>query len=161
MKDRNRKFSIDNVLALVLFGIFALCVLGVLLLGARSYRQLTLRGQNSYNQRTAAQYIVTRVHQADRLDTLSVDGTEVRELTETIEGEAYVTRVYCHDGYIRELFTPASYSFQPDAGECIFPAQTVSFTLDDNLLTTDIIGADGESMQFSVYVRSGGGAYEK
>lgn len=157
MKDRNRKFSMDGVLALVLFGIFALCVLAVLLLGARSYRQLTLCGQDAYNQRTAAQYIVTRVRQADRLDALSVDGTEVLELTEIIDGEAYVTLVYCHGGYLRELFTPASSVCLLNAGECILPAQAVSFALEDGLLTADITAADGETVQISVYVRSGGG----
>lgn len=157
MKDRNGKFSVDGVLALVLFGIFALCVLAVLLLGARGYQRLTVRGQDSYNQRTAAQYIVTRVRQADRLDALSVDGTEVLKLTEVIDGEAYVTRVYCHGGYIRELFAPASSEFQPDAGECILPAQAVTFTLEDDLLTAEITDSNGEIVQVCVTLRSYGG----
>ncbi len=156
MKDRNGKFSVEGVLALVLFGIFALCVLAVLLLGARGYQRLTLRGQNSYDQRTAAQYIITRVHQADRRDAVSLnDG--VLELTEVIDGDTYVTRVYCHEGYIRELFTPASLEFSPDAGECVLPAQAVDFELDGDLLSVVITHSNGETITLCMTLRSYGG----
>lgn len=156
MKDRNGKFSVEGVLALVLFGIFALCVLAVLLLGARGYQRLTLRGQNSYDQRTAAQYIITRVHQADRRDAVSLnDG--VLELTEVIDGDTYVTRVYCHEGYIRELFTPASLEFSPDAGECVLPAQAVHFQMDGDLLSVAITDSNGETITLCVALRSYGG----
>ena len=156
MKDRNGKFSVDGLLALVLFGIFALCVLAVLLLGARGYQRLTQRGRESYDRRTAAQYIVTRVHQADSRDALSLDGS-ILELTEVIGGEAYVTRIYCHDGYICELFTPAGTDFLPEAGERILPAQAVEFSLDGGLLTAVITDSSGKPVEVCVTLRSYGG----
>ena len=157
MKDRNGKFSIDGVLALVLFGIFALCVLAVLLLGARGYQRLTRRGQASYDQRTAVQYIVTRVHQADRQNAVSIDGTELLALSEVVDGVTYVTRVYCHDGYLRELFAPANLEFHPDMGEQILPAQSVQFRLDGDLLSVEIIDSSGETISVCVTLRSYGG----
>ena len=160
MKDRNGKLSVDGVLALVLFGIFALCVLAVLLLGARGYQRLTQRGQDSYNRRTAVQYITTRVHQADTLDAVSIGSigsAEALELTEIIDGAQYVTRVYCHNGYIRELFTPVGTEFSPDAGERILPAQLVQFQLDGNLLTATITDSSGETVVVCVTLRSYGG----
>ena len=156
MKDRNGKFSVDGVLALVLFGIFALCVLAVLLLGARGYQRLTLRGQNSYDQRTAAQYIITRIHQADRRDAVSLNNG-VLELTEVIDGDTYITRVYCHEGYIRELFTPAALEFSPDAGECVLPAQAIHFQLGGDLLSVVITDSNGEAVTLCVTLRSYGG----
>ena len=87
MKDRNGKLSVDGVLALVLFGIFALCVLAVLLLGARGYQRLTERGQNSYNRRTAVQYITTRVHQADALSAVSIGSIGSAEALELLRGQ--------------------------------------------------------------------------
>lgn len=158
MKDQNKKFSMDGLLTLVLFGIFALCVLAVLLHGARVYQQLTVRGQDSYNERTAAQYIVTRVRQADAAGAVAVGtlGTaEALELTETIGGERYITRVYCYDGYIRELFSAASHDFQPADGQCILPAQALDFSLEDGFLTAGITREDGEYLQVGVSLRSG------
>lgn len=158
MKERSGKFNMEGVLALVLFGIFALCVLGTLLQGVRVYRNLTERGASSYQDRTAAQYLVTRVRQADRPDAVSV-GTfgmvEALELTETIDGTEYVTRVYCFDGYIRELFSNASYDFQPFDGECILPAQALDFTLEDGLLTAEITDENGDTLQVCTALRSG------
>ena len=157
MKDRNGKFSVDGVLALVLFGIFALCVLAVLLLGARGYQRLTQRGQDSYNRRTAVQYITTRVHQADAFSAVSIGSigsAEALELTETIDGVPYVTHVYYHDGYIRELYSPASLEFQPGDGERILPASGLDFTLENGLLTAEITEADGETVNVSVCLRS-------
>lgn len=49
----------------MLFGVFAGCVLGVLLTGADAYQRLTDRGQETFDERTAAQYLTTRVRQAD------------------------------------------------------------------------------------------------
>jgi len=160
MKDRNGKLSVDGVLALVLFGIFALCVLAVLLLGARGYQRLTERGQDSYNRRTAVQYITTRVHQGDTLSAVSigsVGSAEALELTETIDGVQYITRVYYHDGYIRELYSSASLSFQPGDGELILPAVGLDFTLEDGLLTAEITEADGQTVEVCVALRSKGG----
>ena len=160
MKDRNEKLSVDGVLALVLFGIFALCVLAVLLLGARGYQRLTERGQNSYNRRTAVQYITTRVHQADALSAVSIGSigsAEALELTESIDGVSYVTRVYYHDGYIRELYSPATLEFHPNDGERILPAAGLDFTLENGLLTAEITEADGQTVEVCVALRSKGG----
>lgn len=157
-KEQNGKFSVDGVLALVLFGIFALCVLAVLLQGAKAYRQLTERGQASYQQRTAAQYLVTRVRQADAQGAVSVGSlgaVETLELVETIDGTRYVTRVYCWDGQIRELFSAADREFSPADGQCILPASDLDLELNNGLLTAEIVDADGRRTQVSVSLRSG------
>lgn len=165
IKERNGKVGVDGVLALVLLGVFAVCVLLVLLQGARTYQHLTQRGQDSYNERTAAQYIVTRVRQADTIGAVSISslgGTQTLELTETIDGDVYITRVYCYGGYIRELFSSASLEFAPGDGQCILPAEELEFALEDGLLTADITHESGERMQISVIVHSSQeGGYEE
>ena len=50
-------FHQDGLAALLLFGIFAVCVLMVLLTGANAYRRLTERDQQAYQRRTCAQYL--------------------------------------------------------------------------------------------------------
>ena len=158
MKTRKGKFSVDGVLALVLFGVFALCVLAVLLQGAQAYRQMTERGQQSYDRRTAAQYIVTRVRQADAASAVGVthgNPADVLELRETIDGTEYITRIYCHDGYLRELFSAAALPFEPASGEKILPAEDLELTWQNGLISAVITESGGEMTRLSVALRSG------
>ena len=156
---REKDHSLNGLLALLLFGIFAACVLSVLLMGADAYQRLTERDRESYESRTVAQYIATRVRQADRSGGISAGafgGSDALELWETIDGEAYVTRVYCHDGWLRELFTDASGDFAPEDGEPVLEAESLSVSLSGaGLLTVEITSADGETQQVTLYLRSG------
>ena len=156
---REKDHSLNGLLALLLFGIFAACVLSVLLMGADAYQRLTERDRESYESRTVAQYIATRVRQADRSGGISAGafgGSDALELWETIDGEAYVTRVYCHDGWLRELYTDASGDFAPEDGEPVLEAESLSVSLSGaGLLTVEITSADGETQQVTLYLRSG------
>lgn len=156
---REKDHSLNGLLALLLFGIFAACMLSVLLMGADAYQRLTERDRESYESRTVAQYIATRVRQADRSGGISAGafgGSDALELWETIDGEAYVTRVYCHDGWLRELFTDASGDFAPEDGEPVLEAESLSVSLSGaGLLTVEITSADGETQQVTLYLRSG------
>ena len=112
----------DGVFVLLLFCVFAVCVLSVLLTGAGAYRRLTERDRVSYYRRTAAQYIAEKVRQADTWNDVSVEdfgGRDALVLAEEIDGETYLTRIYYHDGYIRELFCAADAEMEPGDGEQI------------------------------------------
>lgn len=54
---KQRKVHLDGVLAVLLLGVFAACVLAVLLAGADGYQRLTQRDQEAYAQRTARRSI--------------------------------------------------------------------------------------------------------
>ncbi len=61
MKKRPIQHQLNGLMALLLFGVFAACVLAVLLTGANAYRRLTQRDQEAYLRRTCVQYLATRV----------------------------------------------------------------------------------------------------
>jgi hypothetical protein len=156
MKQRKRK--IDALAVLLLFAVFAVCVLSVLLSGADVYHRLADRDRLSYDYRTAGQYLSTRVRQADRLGQVSVidfGGTDALVFTEEIEGENYETLVYCYDGYLRELFALADGDFLPEDGEKVLQAQSLSLSLDGQLLTAELVGPAGEAQELTLFLRSG------
>lgn len=160
MKNEVRHRKITDLMALMVFGLFALCVLLVLLTGADVYRNLVDRGAQAYESRTASQYVATRVRQADFGGGISVEefgGQDALVLREQINGKTYLTRVYCCEGFIRELFTADSGEFSPEDGEKILEAEAMSFTLEQDLLTARIILADGRSQALTLYLRSGEG----
>lgn len=144
-------------MALMVFGIFALCVLGLLLTGADVYGDLVDRGARYYDCRTAAQYITTRVRQADRAGSVTVEdfgGCDALVIGEQIQGEVYLTRVYCYDGYIRELFAAQGGTFSPEDGEKLLEAQQLSLSLASRLLSARITFSDGTAQELSLYLRS-------
>lgn len=158
MKQKNGKLT--GLMALVVFTATAVCVLAVLLTGAEIYRGLVDRGEASYASRTAMQYVTTRVRQADRVSVESFGGQDALAIREEIDGETYVTRVYCCDGYIRELFTAENGDFSPEDGEKVLEAEGLSFELDGSLLKAEILLPDGTRQSLTLYLRAGEEAAE-
>lgn len=148
MKEKSSK--ITDFLALTVFALFAVCVLLVLLTGAKVYRNLVRSGTAHYETRTSAQYIATRVRQAERVTVEDFGGCEALVTWEEIEGETYRTRVYCYDGYIRELFCAEHAALSPEDGEKILEAEHLSFSLQSNVLTVRM-----DSGEWKLYLRSG------
>lgn len=152
----------DSLLVLMLFGIFAACILAVLLTGAKAYKRLTERGEQAFDSRTAQRYIEMRLHQADEKGRIylggfdgkngKVEDTSVLFLEESAEGRVYETRVYCFDGYICELFTEAGTEMEPEDGEKIIPAAGLSFRWEKpDFLEASL--TDTEGKEFKIYYR--------
>ena len=161
MENTHKKQNTTDLAALLVFTVFALCVLLVLLTGADLYRKLTLRDQRSYALRTAAQYITTRVRQANQLDGVTVEdfhGISSLVLREQIDGEWYETRVYCYEGYIRELFSSADSGLGPEDGEKLLLADALTFQLAGQILSAQIICSDGSVQPLTLFLRCGKGA---
>lgn len=161
MKKSESKTHIEGLLVLVLFCVFAICILSVLLTGAKAYGRLVDSQQVSYEKRTVPQYIATKIRQTDVSGAVSIGdfgGVEALELVELPEKE-YVTRIYCYDGYLRELFSTVTGNFEPEAGEKILEAQQVDFSLNENCLRVTVTGTDGEKTEVKLTLRSnrGGG----
>ena len=137
MKRQGTKHQIDGLLMLLLFGVFAVCVLIVLLTGARAYRGLTERDRAAYDRRTCAQYLTTRVRQGDVSGGVSVepfgDTTAL-----CMEQYGFVTRVYCYDGYLMEMYTFEDAELTPQDGEKIMPLEGLTLTLEGGLLTAEL-----------------------
>lgn len=145
-------------MALLLFSVFALCVLMVLLTGADAYQRLTERGQASYTNRTAAQYIVTKLRQADRLDGISVcdfEGQDALVVREKIGGDIYETRIYYYDGYLWELFAQAEGDYHPEDGEKLFEAGELLLDREGAELYIRLQTAEGDWEELAFFCRSG------
>lgn len=145
---KNEHRNLTDLLALLVFGIFALCVAAVLLTGAGAYKKLTERGTDSYDKRVAVRYLTTRFHQAPNVQVEDFSGLQAMTVREEIGGRVYVTRVYCYDGYIRELFAAESTQVHPGDGEILLAADDLDFSVDDGILTVEIAHPDGNQQLF-------------
>ena len=140
MKQRTVKHNIDGLAALLLFGIFAACVLSVLLSGAGAYRRLTQRDLTAYDRRTGLQYIAARVRQADRQGAVTVED---------------FTWVYYYDGYIAELYSSGDDGLALADGDPVIAVQSLDFSLEDGLLTVNMEDAQGQADVLLLSLRGG------
>lgn len=132
MKERTSRLT--DFAALMLFAVGAVCVLLVLLLGAKVYRNLVHDSNEHFEDRTAVQYVITRVRQAETVEIAEFDGCQALVIPEEINGETYLTRVYLYDGYLRELFCAADAALSAKDGEKLIPAEELCFQIDGTLL---------------------------
>ncbi len=158
MKNERRGTKIQHLAALLLFSVLTACLLFVLLGGARIYRSVTERGQESFDRRTASQYLATRVRQADAAGVLRTErfgGGTALVISEQIDGERYETRIYCHDGWLRELFSEAGYDAAPEDGEMLLPLAGLELTLENGLLRAKLRESGGREEELWLACRSG------
>lgn len=157
MKKQTAQHHIDSLAALLLFGVFAACVLVVLLTGADAYRRLSDRDKESYDRRSCQQYIATQVRQAD-----SADGVRVEEFggvdALVLHDGLYVTRIYCYGGSLMELYALEALPLSPEDGEKVMPLDALELSLDGSLLTVTLPGTQDGSDTLLLYLRSGEGA---
>lgn len=150
MKTEGKRHNVTSLAALLVFTVFTLCALLVLLTGAKVYRGVTDRARTRADAATAARYLTTRVHQADRTNGLLLeafgDGDALVLLSEA-DGEAYETRIYCHNGWLCELFSPQDAGLSPADGEQILPLKNLSFHLQGRALEAAFeVGGETQSL---------------
>ena len=154
MSKRSEKRSISGLAAALLLCVFALMILSVLLSGAGAYQRLTVRGEENYDSRSSAQYVATKLRQAPSAESVELrtfGGSDCLCITEEIDGAEYITRVYCHDGWIRELFTLAEGDFTPGDGEKILEAEALELSLENELIRVAV--TNGSRTEFFVSLR--------
>lgn len=157
MRERSNRQSIPALAALLLVGMFGVSILSVLLTGADTYRRLTRRDQLSYDSRTCAQYVATKVRQAPSPEAVGLGhfgGSDALVIREELDGAVYLTRVYCHNGWLMELFSAADGDFAPEDGEKILPADSLMLIQTGALLQAEIAHGE-ETTQTALYLRGG------
>lgn len=147
-QDMSRSHAISQAFVFLLLGVFAVFSTVMVLLSAQMYRGTVEQSEQHNAQRVLFSYVNNVVRSNDSADAVSVDRrAEIDMLVFgwDIDGERYETMVYCHDGWLRELFTSAEQEFEPGYGEPICQAQGFVPTLDGNLIRiqmTDGAGAE-------------------
>lgn len=156
MEHSKKKFSLSGVVALLMFALFSAAVLLTLLAGTGAYSRLTQRNQDSYESRTALQYMATKLRQAPGLGAVTVapfgDGDALM-IAENMDGIPCLTRIYCYDGWLMELFSLADGSFSPEDGEKLVPMARLSLDLEHALITVRLTDAQGTVQETKLYMR--------
>ncbi len=160
MKMQKTERSLSTIAALLLFAVFAVGVLSVLLGGVGSYRRITERDENAYHDRTGVQYLMTKLRQAESPEAIGVasfGGGDALQITQMVDGEGFITRIYCYDGWLMELFTPIDGEFSPADGERVLSAASLKLGREENLLELSLTDSDGKVIPLRYALQSGEG----
>ncbi|MBQ9979724.1 MAG: DUF4860 domain-containing protein [Oscillospiraceae bacterium] len=159
MKKEKRGNFISAAAVILVFCVFAVSVLSVLLSGAGAYRRLTERDRLSYDSRTCIQMVATKVRQAPAPDCVMLsdygDGNGI-VISQIIDGREYWDRIYCHDGWLMELFAASHGDFNPEDGEKLVKARGMWVSEDDGMLTITIVDGNGKTAHQRLSIRGGG-----
>ena len=157
MRQRSIQHHIDALASLLLFGVFAACILAVLLTGAGAYRRLTRRDQAAFDRRSCVQYISTKVRQSDRAGAVRVVDFGGGSALLLGADEPYATWLYCRDGWLMELYCYADEPLGPEDGERLLEAERMELSLEEGLLTVTIVTPGGEEDTLRLSLRGGEG----
>lgn len=158
MRNFLKNGSLSGLVALLTFVLFAISILFVLLNGAGVYRRLTQRDQYSYDSRTCAQYVATKMRQAPSSAAISTDtfGTvDSLRISQDIEGLEFVTRIYCYENWLMEIFTLADGDFFPEDGEKILPLSSLSVSQDGSVFSFILTDTEGNTQHLTISARGG------
>lgn len=155
MKQEKKERTISALCAPVLLLVLAAGILTVLLGSAAVYQRLNSRGQESGDRRTAALYLTNRVRQASGpVDVMPFGQSDALVIRES----GYITRIYCFDGWLRELYTPAEGDFSPEDGEKVLPLAALALSAEDDLLHISMTDARGNRDTLELFLLPGEGA---
>lgn len=157
MKKSNSYNSISAVAALLLLGVFSIGILGVLLSGARIYKNLSESGRLQYDRRTCSQYLSAFVARSPTPESLQIeefDGCQALVIRE----DGCALRTYCYNGYLMELYSLDIAGFSAADGEKLLPLDSLQILQTGDLLTFQVT-CNGESWALHHSIRGYG--YEK
>lgn len=158
MKNFFKNGSLSGLVALLTFVLFAIGILFVLLNGAGVYRRLTQRDQRSYDNRTCVQYVATKMRQAPSPTAVSADTFEEVDsllIFQDIEGSVFVTRIYCYENWLMELFALADGDFYPEDGEKILPLHDLAISQNGDVFTFTLTDMEGNTQHLTLSARGG------
>lgn len=158
MRNEQKRNPWAALAALMMLALFSVSILWALLSGAGVYSRLTEQSRLHYDSRTAIQYIATKVRQAPSPDAVRISsfgGADALCITQSLDGADYITRIYCYNGYLMELFTIDEDGFSPEDGEKILPADDLRITYADSLMVITLTDTQGTAKQLKLTIRNG------
>ena len=141
----------------LLFFLFACCMFFVLISGAKSYKNVTAVMEEQFSVNTCISYITAKVRHYDSegaVTTGKIGDTDALLFRETIQGEEYLTYLYCYDDNLMELFCSADMEMMPYDGQQIMKLDTLELSEEDNMIHFSC-EINGNLANASVYLQSG------
>ena len=148
----------QNVFVLLLLALFACVSVFLVMMGAQVYRGTVNRAEANNEKRIAAAVVRSAVWAQDG-GTVRIedqDGLPVLAIEDNYDGEIYVKRLFCRDGWLWESYAADEWEFDPEGGEPLCEMRAFEPEMKGKNLTVHITDADGAESDVLVRLRAGG-----
>lgn len=157
MGKRRNTWIANYASILALLCIFIIGSLVLMNVGVHVYKNIVENNAQNFRLRASLSYVATKVRQYDTADTVFVreeDGIPMLVFAEELEGATYLTRIYCYDGNMMELFQEEGLEHDLNDGFEIMELDDLQIEQQENqILLTAMDGGEKESLTLSL--RSG------
>ncbi len=159
---KNAGSSVETLLTLGVFSVFAVLAVALTLMGARAYRGIYGRMEENDALRSSLSYVANKVRGGDIAGGVSLEergGMQVLCLTETAGGTDFETLLFFADGWLREYAVVGGYgdSLLPTDGEPVTALADFSMEAEGDTLLLSAEAESGRRMSLRVAVRAEGG----
>ena len=122
--------------------------------GYGSFSRMNEFQDECLNARVAMNYVSMQIRRFDVTGSVRIDdslpGTRL-VLSEDIDGEIYETRIYLHDGRLRESFVPAEAPFNEEYGFEIIQLDSFAVKRENNVIEIELAsGANKRNMTLTL-----------
>lgn len=151
---RPKLFLIDFLFTLSLFGVFTVCALLVVIVGANVYRSIVNTQETNAMKRTSLAYVAEKIRQNDEAGNIrlgDVDGAPALVLSGVYGKNNYSTYIYQDGTDLKELFIESSAAPSLIAGHTI--TEVSGFSIEqasDALYRFSCTDTDGETLTLYV-----------
>ena len=153
-----RQTGAGAIAALILTCVFGATLLLSLAAGAGVYRRVAERTEAGANTRVGLTYLTAKIHGYDSVDAVyagSFGGVDAVYLLQDMDGLTYETILYVYDGQLRELLCEQGWELEPEDGEPIAEAQSLTVTEPESgLLRLTFTDGGGTTQSADIFVRS-------
>lgn len=163
---QEKRFIVDVLFVLALFGLFAVSALMLVTVGADVYKHTVDDMSANYETRVSVSYIAEKIRQNDcasipdngSISITSLGDTPALAMQQEFYDERYITYLYFHEGYLKELLVKEG-SYTGDnslsAGQKIMELSSFSTSMVwDNLLKIDLTTADGTQQELYIHLHA-------
>lgn len=152
----HKTHTMEMIFPELLFVVFSLCALFLMTTGVMSYQEFN-QG-NEQDVTTALAYIKTKVdtnNHMNQIEVTTIDNTPCLLIKNTIDEEVYKTYIYVYQNQLSELWIPEKETPHLSDGIGIMDIQTLSFSIDKQTLTFEVMDEQHHQKQLSVYLYGG------
>ena len=153
-----RQTGAGAIASLILACVFGATLLLSLAAGAGVYRNVAARTEQGANTRVGLTYLTSKIHGRDSLGAVSAGtfgGSDAIYLLQDMDGLVYETILYVYGGQLRELLCEQGWELEPEDGEIIAEARSLTVTEpEDGLLRLVYTDGGGTTQTADIFVRS-------
>jgi len=153
-----RQTGAGAIASLILTCVFGATLLLSLIAGAGVYRRVADRTEAGANTRVGLTYLTAKIHGYDSADAVyagTFGGADAVYLLQDMDGLTYETILYVYDGQLRELLCEQGWEMEPEDGETITEARSLTVEEpEDGLLRLTFTDGGGTTETADIFVRS-------